>query len=119
MAQQTPQQKKRLSVTKDRRNTYGESPHGARKSIPRNKRARVRAERRAAKVHRNQNDEDGLDQDTADARARLKHVTGWAKIPDTPLGEVVKVTKERRKRLMVNPRKATSKARAAAGGMSQ
>ncbi len=44
----TPQDKKRASLARDRRNAYGESPHGARKSIPRNKALSRQAARRAA-----------------------------------------------------------------------
>lgn len=50
MKARSPQQKKRISLRKDRRNAYGESPHGARKSIPKNKRIRARKERGAARV---------------------------------------------------------------------
>ena len=46
MRKKTPQEKKQLSYKKDRRNCYGESPHGARKSIPRRKKLRNRANRK-------------------------------------------------------------------------
>jgi hypothetical protein len=41
----TPQEKKRLSLTHDRRNTYGNSTKAARKTIPFKKRRAARAER--------------------------------------------------------------------------
>jgi hypothetical protein len=45
MKERTPQEKKSLSLAKDRRNVYGEAPHGARKSIPLKKKLRNRANR--------------------------------------------------------------------------
>jgi hypothetical protein len=45
MRERTPQEKKSLSLAKDRRNVYGEAPHGARKSIPLRKKLRNRANR--------------------------------------------------------------------------
>jgi hypothetical protein len=45
MKHRTPQEKKKLSLAKDRRNVYGEAPHGARKSIPLQKKLRNRANR--------------------------------------------------------------------------
>lgn len=34
MREKTPQEKKQLSLQKDRRNVYGEAPHAVRKNIP-------------------------------------------------------------------------------------
>jgi hypothetical protein len=44
----TPQEKKALSLQRDRRNVYGESTKGTRVGIPRSKRQSKQAERRAA-----------------------------------------------------------------------
>jgi hypothetical protein len=44
----SPQEKKRLSYSKDRRNWYGENDKSSRKNIARNKRLRHRAERHHA-----------------------------------------------------------------------
>ena len=46
----TPQEKKRLSYERDRRNTYGENDKSSRKNIPRGKRLAVRATRRSVSV---------------------------------------------------------------------
>ena len=91
MKRRTPQQKKRLSYERDRRNVYGESPHGARKSIPLRKAMRNRANR-----HR-QNQQlsyvgPTLTEDAADELESLMHRRApnvWKKYRDAPLGEVV------------------------------
>ena len=100
MRKLTPQEKKALSYEKDRRNVYGESPHGARKSIPLRKRLRNRANRRqqeqqlaVANV--------AIDDETAEQiEARLSHKApkGWKKIPDAPLEQVIE-KKQRRRRI--------------------
>ena len=101
----TPQEKKRQSLAKDRRNTYGESPHGARKSIPKNKRFRARIERHAGRITPEVVTEDPYaDQAIARSEARRK-TAWWTKIPDSPLAGVIQANAERRKRLMANPRK--------------
>ncbi|HKF59133.1 MAG TPA: hypothetical protein VKJ45_27075 [Blastocatellia bacterium] len=99
MNKKTPQEKKRFSYAKDRRNTYGESPHGARKSIPRNKALRNRANRH----HQDQ----ALaaigfkpDPEWADAvESRMNHRAPkcWTKAPDDPLLTVISSKKERRR----------------------
>src|ERR1051325_12191173 len=81
----SPQEKKSLSLTRDRRNTYGESPHGAGKSIPRNKRIRARAERRAAAVPVAEALSDEAAIDLATARAERRRKKSWQKLPDPPL----------------------------------
>ena len=45
MARKTPQEKKRLSLAKDRRNVYGENDKASRKNIPRAKSRVNRANR--------------------------------------------------------------------------
>jgi hypothetical protein len=87
----TPQEKKGLSYKKDRRNTYGESPHGSRKSIPQNKQIRNRADRHIQ--------EQALPSfpvpadpeigDQIESTLRRKRPASWKKVPDRPLGEVV------------------------------
>ncbi len=86
----TPQQKKRLSLLRDRRNTHGESPHGARVSIPRQKRLRARRERLALKP-----DAADLD-DMATAEAALVRRKAWWKAPDSPLVDVIAAKFDRR-----------------------
>ena len=90
MARKSPQEKKRLSLLKDRRNTYGENSKASRKSIPRHKKVQRRASRRIQK----QILVAGRDS-ASDVEDRLKnrlasHETWvWKKAPDTPLGDVL------------------------------
>lgn len=98
----TPQEKKHASLTHDRRNAYGESPHGARKSIPRNKALARHGARRAANRPLVQT-RDGTDADLLDAmehmartQGRLKRLRGFRKVPDAPLSEVIAHKKHRR-----------------------
>lgn len=84
----TPQEKKRLSLAKDRRNAYGNSDKAARKAIP----MRKALERRKAR-HRAEQDTLALPQveeTLADAlessiRADTYRTGGWTKGPDIPL----------------------------------
>ncbi len=98
----SPPEKKRLRLARDRRNVYGESPHGARKSIPRNKAHHRQAERRAADQALAQamgrSDLGVLEgiENHARARARLRHVSGFRKVADGPLGEVLAWKRARR-----------------------
>lgn len=87
----TPQEKKRLSLKKDRRNTYGENNKSSRTGIP----------LRKAKAHRrNRHRQDNLlhtlpDASNEDALVALENeIKGqapnpWKKYPDTPLGETL------------------------------
>lgn len=108
MTQRTPQEKKRLSLAKDRRNAYGESPHAARKAIPKRKRVRTHRERHAAKVPLTKVDDDALAVDLAAARAERKRKSGWKKDPDAPLGEVLERKAAGRRRFQASPRKRKS-----------
>ena len=72
MTKKTPQEKKRLSYERDRRNAYGENDKGSRKSIPLRKRNVVRAYRKLTKQRLAKN-ELGLDlerAETADANVQ-------------------------------------------------
>ena len=88
----TPQQKKRESYAKDRRNTYDANAKASRKSIPRRKsldsRARRRLLRQALAEGRGARDPERVD--SAQAREKLKRRKGFKKLPDTPLGKVLK-----------------------------
>lgn len=87
----TPQEKKRLSYLKDRRNTYGENSKSSRRNIARNKRIRSRSERRIAR----EAFADGAGEpvaeriDAVQARTLKKRRTAWTKWPDESLAEVV------------------------------
>lgn len=87
----TPQEKKRLSYSKDRRNTYGENAKSSRKNISRNKRIRTRSERRTANepLRSRSTSADESCVDLAGAKAILKRKKSWKKKPDEPLGVVV------------------------------
>lgn len=87
----TPQEKKRLSLKKDRRNTYGENNKSSRTGIALSK---AKAHRRIR--HRQDNLLHTLpDVANEDALVALENnVKGqvppqWRKYPDTPLGEVL------------------------------
>ena len=99
----SPQDKKRLSLENDRRNTWGENQKSSRKNIPRAKQRQHRDERRSvAEVLRNLKATD--DEDIAvDAELLVKtkiaqsRGLGFKKRPDVPLIEVL-VRKGKRKR---------------------
>ncbi len=101
MVRKTPQEKKRLSYTKDRRNCYGESPHGARRSIPLNKALRNRANRRYQDQQLSglggEPDEGSYDE--AESRMRHRAPKRWDKYPDAPLLGVVQGKQEDRSRM--------------------
>ncbi len=98
----TPQEKKRLSLARDCRNTFGESPHAARKSIPKRKAMQHQQERHIANQVISQvsdtNDSDEIDfmEGVSKAQAALKRRKGFRKYSDEPLGEVIKEKIERR-----------------------
>jgi hypothetical protein len=108
MVKRTPREKKRLSLEKDRRNTFGESPHGARKAIPLQKRLRSRIERHSANVPVTKLGDDAVAFDAAVARAVRKRRTSWKKYPDSSLGNVIERKTLRREHLMKSPRKKAS-----------
>ena len=78
----TPQEKKRLSYAKDRRNTYGENDKSSRRNIPAAKARQRRANRRVAHQVLTTAGEEQL--------GLIRPKTRWRKAPDTPLGEVVR-----------------------------
>jgi hypothetical protein len=92
-----PPKAKRLSLTRDGRNTYGENDKAARKAIPRFKRASVRMERRAVVATLGgmagpTGDagavEDGVDRALAEATFRGAHPEK-TKVPDIRLGDFI------------------------------
>jgi len=98
MRRRTPQEKKKLSLQNDRRNVYGESPHGARTSIPLNKKLRNRANRHQQDsklvVVPKQVDEDEADE--IESSVRRKAPKQWKKFRDAPLANVIAGNHERR-----------------------
>jgi hypothetical protein len=102
----TPQEKKRLSYERDRRNTYGENDKSSRKNIPRHKRQVSRVARRSASVAlvglRGRVDTlgvveasgdlgvvDGGPVDRVEQRIAGRRPARFRKWPDEPLGDVV------------------------------
>lgn len=84
----TPQEKKRLSYEKDRRNTYGENNKASRKGIP-------LAKARGNRVERHKQDHalaTAVGLANSDALAAVENLVRgtepryWRKSPDTPLG---------------------------------
>ncbi len=101
----TPRQKKRASLRRDCRYDYGNSPHAARKSVPRNRAIRLQQVRRGAKqrlaragIEANAATPDAatLDALEHDARAyaQLKLRRGFRKSSDAPLGEILRRRRE-------------------------
>ncbi|MEV0245852.1 hypothetical protein AB0H76_04590 [Nocardia sp. NPDC050712] len=85
----TPQEKKRLSYAKDRRNTYGENDKASRKNIPRS-RARVHRANRHFDAQALGGSTGAVDPDLADRveqRVLNQRRRAFRKSPDTPLGE--------------------------------
>jgi len=109
----TPQEKKRLSYERDRRNTYGENDKSSRKNIPRSKRLASRATRRSASVAldgvRGNIDALGIVEisddpkvvqngpvDRVEQRIAGRRLARFRKWRDEPLGDVVAFQLERR-----------------------
>ena len=101
MKRRTPQEKKALSYERDRRNTYGEAPHAARKSIPLRKALCNRANRHQQNQQPRYSgpapDESLADEFELQMYQRAPRV--WKKDADSPLGEVVAQKVEWRARL--------------------
>ena len=101
MRRLTPEEKKRLSYERDRRNCYGEAPHAARKSIPLRKALRNRANRHYQN-RQLQYTGPAPDQDFAEELESLLYrraLQDWKKSPDAPLGEVVREKLTRRENM--------------------
>jgi hypothetical protein len=101
MKKRTPQEKKKLSYQRDRRNVYGEAPHAARKSIPLRKALRNRSIRHQANQQLSYEGV-GLDEALGDEiESRMKHKVPqvWEKHRDAPLGEVI-AEKTRKRKIM-------------------
>lgn len=92
-----PQEKKRLSLSKDRRNCYGENDKSSRKNIKRNKvleKKGVRAERRKLSLLSGSISEDEIIciESEVISGEKYKKVSGFKKYPDQPLSEHIKTT---------------------------
>jgi hypothetical protein len=104
MRRKTPQEKKRQSYLKDRRNTYGENSKSSRKNIRRNKRHVIRANRRA--LHQGIAPATGPNEpdvtETVELQVARKRPKRWTKLPDKPLGNVVQRKLIRRAKLGID-----------------
>lgn len=92
----SPTEKKRLSLLKDRRNVYGECPTSSRKNVSRGKQRGHMELRRAAneglralKGAVPEADVDEIESRTKDRINALSRAS-FRKVPDAPLGEVVR-----------------------------
>jgi HTH-type transcriptional regulator/antitoxin HigA len=103
----SPQDKKALSLQRDRRNTYGENAKSSRKNIPRSKQLSQRAMRRATNsplqgLHGIVSEDLAVD---TELKSRIKGIeknrSRFKKWPDKPLGKVLE------KKRIRNARKAS------------
>ncbi len=98
-----PEEKKRLSLIRDRRNRYGENSKSSRKNIQRGKQRRHMDERRSVGEALGRLKGSVQEDEATEAELRAKtRITdsqrrGFRKRPDTPLG-VVLATKRARKK---------------------
>ena len=95
----SPQEKKALSYSNDRRNTYGENDKASRKAIPARKAGENRKVRRKARQCVGVLDH--ADEVTAEVvesslRHDLERVGGWKKSPDAPLSDFIELQARRR-----------------------
>ena len=98
MRRRSPQEKKRLSYARDRRNDYGENDKSSRSAIRLNKRFPHRANR--VLVRQDLRAASGiLDLDrgsAAESTLLARRSKSWRKIPDSPLGDHVEAALTRR-----------------------
>jgi hypothetical protein len=91
MKRKTPQERKALSLERDRRSA-SEYNKAARKTIPRGKARALRNYRRKLKVRADlMTEADGLPEPAKAARVRK---SGWRKYPGIPLGERIERQRE-------------------------
>jgi hypothetical protein len=100
----SPQEKKRLSLERDRRNMYGESPHASRKNIKRGKQNQHQEERRtssqvlAAIGTRSSEDQMIAAEVASDTKAKVQRISGFKKVADRPLNAFLRRQQDRRER---------------------
>lgn len=97
-----PQEKKRLQLSKDRRNCYSENDKSSRKNIKLNKRLEkkgIRTARRRLSVLKGtgvSEHESLLAENNVLSREKYKKVTGFKKFSDRPLSEHIATTQRGR-----------------------
>lgn len=111
----SPQEKKRLSLERDRRNVYGENAKASRKNIPRSKQLSHQQQRRAVgqalgNLFGRVGESESTDAELI-ARSRAIESARYAfkKQPDKPLGEVI--ARKRRKQASNAKKKKRAQAR--------
>jgi hypothetical protein len=94
----TPQDKKRLSYARDRRNTYGENSKSSRKNIPRSKAQSIRADRHAQDKLLAKAVTASEPDDLASVELQVRTVAPrqWKKSPDKPLGDMLERRRQRK-----------------------
>ena len=98
-----PQEKKKLSLKLERRNTYGENAKASSKNIPRNKQRQHQEERRVVRELLSkltgvvQEDEASSTEIAAKSKVAISRWRGFKKRPDTPLDVVLRKKRARRK----------------------
>jgi hypothetical protein len=98
-----PDDKKRLSLSRDRRNRYGENSKSSRKNIQKGKQRRHMDERRtvgeALRLLKGDVQEDEATKAELRAKARIvdSERRGFKKKPDTPLGVVLATRRAKKK----------------------
>ncbi|GAA1185484.1 hypothetical protein F4556_000107 [Kitasatospora gansuensis] len=102
MQRRSPQEKKRLSYLKDRRNFYGENQKSSRRNIPRSRRANHHALRRGEQLALGRLRAFGGAVDDSEVRFARRSTGQWRKSADAPLAEVVAYRLERRARLGID-----------------
>jgi hypothetical protein len=110
---QTPQEKKRLSLTRDRRNAYGANDKASRRLVPRSRQMGQKRLRRAVTqelsqpITTNEDVADAIGADAADAHAS-KTRRRFKKVPDQPLAEALNRKRERSLENEERARRSTS-----------
>jgi hypothetical protein len=98
-----PEEKKQLSLARDRRNTFGENNKSSRKNIRRGKQRRHMDERRTVAEALGHLKGDILEDQATEAELRAKiriidsERRGFKKRPDTPLGAVLEAKRVKKK----------------------
>lgn len=113
MSRRSPQEKKRLSHARDRRNAYGENDKSSRSSIRRNKRFPQRSNRHRARqdLHSAIGILDPERASLAEAVLLARRPKTWRKDPDQPLGDHLEAGLTRR--IRVDPSDTASASRLA------
>ena len=99
----SPDEKKKPSYARDRRNTYGENQKSSRKNIPKSKQRSHQDERRSVRqallVAEGEFADEAADEAQSQVlqKSRIKKLRAFRKSPDRPLGEVVERRHRRRR----------------------